>query len=56
MRMPTGGTATPLYCAAVATGATPLTLACSIATSTATTTIAGLTALPTGAFVLRPNT
>ena len=36
MRMPTGGAATPLYCAAAACGRTLLALACSIAASTAT--------------------
>lgn len=52
MRMPTGGAATPLYCAAAACGRTLLALACSIAASTATE--AGRTATAAGAFVLRP--
>ena len=53
MRLPAGITATQLCCVAEAAGATPLTLVCSIATSTAST--AGRTAAtPTGASALRP--
>ena len=50
--MPTGMTATQLCCVAEATGATPLALVCSIATSAATA--AGRSAAPAGASALRP--